>query len=217
MTTIGLHAMKRRWLADTRRDGLCRDSAAWFLTTPPAWRAEGLPTTAAAVYLALSPAARRRLCAEAEPGAYVRLFRAEPDLLPALAAFADRPTGRETLHRYRWRAAAGGAVTAPYTKVARAGRTVGGGGWHTVQLGPDDVGRIEADLDRRPAAAGWYQEADLLERVECDRAGAHSPSPSPRPTKLGEFCLAAAHRLMPRLVAAGLPTVPEDPEGAHRE
>lgn len=185
---LGVHAMKQRWALETRRDGLVRSSAAWFLVDAATTDDELVSTLAAAVHLGLGTATCERLAELSAPGGYARLFASDPLLLPVVLCFADQPTGRETTHRYRWLGPPASGRTAPYTKAERAGRTVpADAAAITLEVGLTDVVEIERSLDRRGAGPG---PARLIARVE-----AGVPSVPPVVSKLAWFCLATAELL----------------------
>jgi hypothetical protein len=193
MTILGLHGVKRRWVETTVAHGLWRDSAAWFLTPPGSGHPELDATVAAAVYLALGPATRARLVAHTVPGRYTDIFEREPGLLPDLIFFEDRPTGRETLHRYVWRHPAAPSLTAPYTKVARAGRDVTLRDTR-VWIHRGDVEQfaaIEHHVDETPGPDSWWHDPGLLYRVEPRDPASHTPD-ALHHTKMGAVCWAVA-------------------------
>jgi hypothetical protein len=193
MTVLGLHGVKRRWVEQTAADGLRRDDAAWFLTPLRPGDPELDATVAAAVYLALAPATRARLVAKAIPGRYGRLFDREPELLPDLIFFWDRPTGRETLHRYVWQHPPVPSPTVPYTKVARAGRTVtlrDTGLWiHRGDV--QQLVAVEPQVDSAPGPEPWWRDPGLLRRVEATDPVATATG-ALYGTKIGAVCWAVA-------------------------
>jgi hypothetical protein len=193
MTIWGLHGVKRRWVERTVADGLRHDSAAWFLT-PLRPGDPGLDATvAAAVYLALAPATRARLVADPGRGRYGEIFEREPGLLPDLVFFRDRPTGREALHRYVWLRSPAPSPTAPYTKVARAGREVSlrdADMW--IHRGDArQLAAIEQQVDRTPGADSWWRDPGLLRRVGPEDPVSQTPD-ALHHTKIGSVCWAIA-------------------------
>lgn len=179
---LGLHGLKQRWLSDTVRDGLRRDSAAWFALRARSCAEEWQATVAACVYHALGLTVVADLASRTAPGGYLALFEAHPDQVPAILAFCDEPSSREIWRRYRWLGPPASARTAPYTKVQRAERTVGP--WHRPLLftpGLAELARIERGLDRRRLAAG---NPRLV--VETDE----DPPVQIIDTKLARFCAA---------------------------
>jgi hypothetical protein len=153
---LAVHGMKRRWAAATVRDGLTRESAAWFVQPAGADDAGLERTLAAAAFLALAPATRTRLAAATGAGAYREFFARAGDLLPALLLFSDEPTGQETWHRYLWPGPPGPGSTYPYTKVARAGRQVGFAGRrvHVVTVDPPMLAHAETMAEAGLAGRG---------------------------------------------------------------
>jgi hypothetical protein len=194
-----IHATKARWVDRTIADGLVRPSAAWFLLEPTGARRQA--TFAAAIWLALGPSGRQRLCANPTTP-YRDVFHRQPDLLPALVVFFDRPTGTEVWHRYHWLGGHGREpLTDPYTKAVRAGRTVGPGlpaaGVQRVTV--DDVAAAEADL--RQDGARWWDDVPLLRKVSdmdtvdtADTGDGREAEPA-APTRLGVVCTALGRLL----------------------
>jgi hypothetical protein len=184
VSVLGLHGLKQRWLADTVRNGLGRSSAAWFAVGTCTSSEDRHATLAACIYHALGLTVVADLASRTAPAGYRALFESHPDQLPAILAFSDEPTGREAWRRYRWVGPPTPAVTAPYTKVERAGRTAGP--WRRPRLfvpGLGELALIERKLDLYPLANGdvrlVYAEDDdtLVATVD---------------TKLARFCSAVA-------------------------
>ena len=177
--------MKQRWAAQTVTAGLCRESAAWFLLGRHAWSTEALPTLAVAFYLALSASTRMSLCDLAEPGNYVRVLGRSPGLVPALLLFRDAPTGNESLHRYLWLGSQEVDVTAPYTNVRRAGRSITPRkDFRVVTLGLDTVRLAEREIERVRPPYSWWSAEPLIERIPSTGRNVGQG----RITKLGMFC-----------------------------
>jgi hypothetical protein len=202
MTVLGLHGVKRRWVEQTVASGLRRDSAAWFLIPPGLTGAELDATFAAAVYLALAPATRARLIADPVPGHYGEVFEREPELLPDLIFFGDRPTGRETLHRYQWQQPPAPVPTVPYTKVARAGREVTLHDTSTWVYRGDarQIAAIEQQVDEAPEPDLWWRDPSLLRRVEPGDPLAQAAQ-ALHHTKIGAVCWAVARLVRAAVVA----------------
>ncbi|MEO3788994.1 hypothetical protein ABGB14_02210 [Nonomuraea sp. B10E15] len=149
-----IHGMKRRWAAATVERGLVRDSAAWFVLPEQADRAELERTFAAAVFLALAPATRATLAAMTGPGAYSSFFASAAELMPALLFFWDEPTGREKWHRYLWPGPPAPGLTCPYTKVARAARSIPcHREFSLLEPAHAAVQRAESSVDAHPSSA----------------------------------------------------------------
>jgi hypothetical protein len=193
--TVALHGMKQRWRDITMRDGLTRPSAAWFLLDPSTNGEELLTTLAVTVYLALGVTTCELLSTAREPGAYTRFFAANSGLLPTIIRFLDQPDGNEPLDRYLWLGPPTRAVTAPYTKTSRAGRTVTR--WVEPVLAEVDlstVAALEGHLDR---GGPQSRPARLIHKLP---VGGRLREGRPLDTKVGHFCLTvAAH------IAAHLP------------
>lgn len=195
-----LRGEKERWLKTTLQHGLRRPSAAWF--SAPSEELLTIGTAAAAVFLALAPRGRAQLSASRRDDSFTRAFHSDPGLLPALVRFRDKPNGDETWRQYQWDAGSLAAVTAPYTKVARAGRTV------PLPLLPcdvarvdlDDIAHIEAGL---PTCGGpnWWMQPTMTHRDGLDTSG-----PSQPVTRIGLLCERVGELLLTRL----------DPCHAHR-
>lgn len=200
MTVLGIHGLKQRWVADTLRSGLVRQSAAWFVTSGSSWSAHATATMSAAVYLALSPRIRQLLTTEAgDHTGYQRTFRRQPELLPALVIFADQPAPTDVFHRYLW-LGAGPAPTEPYTKVERSRRVVrpAAGDFHVVDLTVAEVAAIEDRIagDGRPES--WWREHPLLLRGAPDMVWPADPT-QVRHTRIGAFCAEVARHLVDRV------------------
>jgi hypothetical protein len=181
---LGLHGLKRRWLAAAVRDGLQRDSAAWFAVGERTSDEERHATLAACVYHALGLTVAGDLASRTAPGGYQALFESHPDQLPAILAFGDEPSGREAWRRYRWVGPPTAGVTAPYTKVERAGRTAGP--WRRPRVfapGLAELAQIERTLDRGRPSSG---SARLVRATGDDTPTAIVD------TKLARFCCAVA-------------------------
>lgn len=184
VAVLGLHGVKRRWIGDTVRHGLRRGSAAWFAVAESTPDEDRHATLATCVYHALGLGVVGDLISRTAPGGYLALFESRPGLLPAILAFGDEPTGQEAWRRYRWAGPPSPALTVPYTKVERAGRTAGP--WSRPRLfapGPAELARVERELDRHPLANGGAR----LVYAEHDDAPAAAAD-----TKLARFCALVA-------------------------
>lgn len=180
VAVLGLHGLKQRWLDDTVCNGLRRGSAAWFAVGECTPGEDRHTTLAACVYHALGLSVAADMASRTAPGGYLALFESRPDQLPVILAFSDEPTGREAWRRYRWAGAPSPSLTAPYTKVERAGRTAGP--WSRPRLfAPDlaELARIERELDLYPFTNGGAR----LVYAEDDDAPAAAVD-----TKLARFC-----------------------------
>jgi hypothetical protein len=207
----GVHGMKRRWADSTVRRGLDRPSAAWFLLPHTC---HGLRATlASTVYLALGPAVCDALCEEPCDGRYTAFFRASPELLPAVLVFADAPTGSETLHRYLWLGGRQSSLTAPYTKVERAGRTISlvGAASEVPRVDLAAAAEAERAVERDARPDGWWQHRRPLRRVPATAAhphGASARATMPINTKLSSFCEALGEHVAAVLFSARASAAP---------
>lgn len=176
-----LRGEKARWLDQAVRDGLRRPSAAWFSSATPDLTSRA--TTGAAVHLALAAQGRAQLLAGRSRDQFTRVFHQDRGLLPVLILFWDHPTGAETWHRYHWTGPAAG-LTAPYTKVERAGRSVdlGRADIQLARATLDDVARVEAELPDDDHLQ-WWSEPVVKRTTTDDR-----PSGRTAGTRLAVFC-----------------------------
>lgn len=209
---LAMHGMKRRWIDATLREGLIRDSAAWFVLPPVADDIEFDRTLAAATFLALAPAVRSRLAALTNPGSYAEFFATAEELMPAVLLFAYEPTGREEWHRYVWTGPPQPGVTFPYTKVARAARRVGftDGRLRVVEVVPALLAEAEMIADETPAPVGGPTELTKL------RADQPEPAICPEAAdgKLTRVCAAIAAGLRVRAAPHIRRMVGHDPADA---
>ncbi|MEO3802547.1 hypothetical protein [Nonomuraea sp. B1E8] len=192
-----IHGMKQRWAAATVERGLVRDSAAWFVLPEQADRGELERTFAAAVFLALAPATRSALAAMTGRGAYSSFFASAAELMPALLCFWDEPTGREEWHRYLWPGPPAPGLTCPYTKVARAARSIPcHREFFLLEPAHAAVQRAESSVDARPSST---TPPAHLRRFTANTPF-HTGSPVANSDKLTRFCARLAADL---LVTAG--------------
>ncbi|MFB6718607.1 hypothetical protein ACFCV3_00515 [Kribbella sp. NPDC056345] len=189
-----LRGDKCRRLAQALTEGLHRPSAAWF-SAPPGEQIT-LATAAAAVFLALGPKGRAQLLQTPGQGQFTKAFMLDPGLLPVLLAFTDERTGNEVWHRYRWQRSDGDHLTAEYTKVERAQRSVSltARSCTTARASVDDVNAIEREL---PLDAGrhWWEQPELVRST--DRPASSSVAASA--TRIGTFCESIGSLLLARL------------------
>jgi hypothetical protein len=198
---LAVHGMKRRWAEATIRDGLVRDSAAWFVLPAGTADIRFERTLAAALFLALAPTTRARLAAMTDPGAYDEFFGEVEGLMPALLLFSDEPTGLEEWHRYVWPGPPGPGTTGAYTKVARARRQVGFTGRRVQVVEVDRVMMMQTEVvaDKARFPPGAITE---LARVVADAPEPAFPA-ADSGDKLRQVCASLAAGLATRLCPRG--------------
>jgi hypothetical protein len=177
----GLHATKQRWVETTLANGLVRPSAAWFVLRPgshPQLRA----TLTAAVYLALADRGRRMLAAAIS---YETWFETHPEFLPSMLLFAGAYQHGERVDRYFVAVPGCTGETLPYTKVARAGRSIAPAQFNDVAVLPPGGAIARAEHRAVGEAASAGTSAAALVKMSSETVAASAPLDR---TKLALFC-----------------------------